>query len=468
MMKTIANKISICLAALLISLTGIILTGCKKGFLEAKPSTNIVQPVSLDDFESLLEGDNFTYSTSALPVLSADEYSFIDYPTWQSTVTATERNAYVWASDLFAGESNIQDWARPYIAVFYANNILSGLEKIEITPDNEAKYNCIKGWALFERAYYFYDLSRNFCKVYDPATANTDLGIPLKLKPEIDEVVQRSTLQQSYDQILKDLNSARVLLGTSIPTDKKNKATAVSAYALQARIFLSMGAYSKAELAADSCLMLYNKLIDYQKVSTTAIFPFDKLNEETLFTTATVPTYSTCAGTFNNFIIIDNNLLKLYDANDLRLKIYFKPSAQGYIMGGNYFGQNIFPYTGLATDEIYLIKAECAARNGNTTAGLAALNALLSKRYPASSFTPLTATTPNQALDLILLERRKELVWRGLRWDDIRRLNKDGAGIVLTRVLNNLTIKLLPNDVRYVFPIPDDEIALSRIKQNPR
>ncbi|SEA49694.1 RagB/SusD family nutrient uptake outer membrane protein [Pedobacter hartonius] len=467
-MKTINNKISICLVAILISLTGFLSSGCKKDFLDAKPSTNITRPVTIADFEILLEGDNFTYSTSALPILSADEYSYIDYATWQSTSTATERNAYIWAADLFAGASNIQDWAKPYSAIFYANNVLSGLEKIEVTADNEAKWNYIKGWALFERAYHFYDLSRNFCKAYDPASSNTDLGIPLKLKPEIDDIVQRSTLQQSYDQILKDLNSARVLLGASTPTDKKNKPTAVSAYALQARIFLSMGAYSKAELAADSCLALYDKLIDYQKVSTTVSFPFDKLNEETLFTTATVPTYSACAVTFNNFIVIDSNLLKLYDTNDLRLKIYFKPSIQGYIMGGNYFGQNIFPYTGLATDEIYLVKAECAARRENTTTSLSTLNTLLSKRYPASSFTPLTASTSKQALNLVLLERRKELVWRGLRWDDIKRLNKEGAGIVLSRVLNGVTARLLPNDVRYVFPIPSDEAALSGIVQNHR
>jgi hypothetical protein len=464
-MKTKNNTTYILLVAFLILS---LLSGCKKDFLDAKPSTNVIRPVTLDDFESLLDGDNFTYSTSSLPILSADEYDYIDYPTWQSAKTATERNAYIWAADLFAGQPNIQDWARPYVAVFYANNVLSGLDKINVNADNVAKWNCIKGWALFERAYHFYDLSRNFCKAYDPETSNTDLGIPLKIRPEIDEILQRSTLEQTYQQILKDLNSARILLGASIPTAQKNRATAVSAYALQARVFLSMGAYGKAELAADSCLSLYKTLIDYQNLNVTDSYPFVKTNDETLFTTTAVPTYASSAGISNNFININNNLLDLYNANDLRRKIYFKPSANGFIMGGNYFGQTIFPYTGLATDEIYLIKAECAARANNTTASLAVLNALLSKRFPSASFVPLTASTAQQALDLVLLERRKELVWRGLRWDDIKRLNKEGAGIILTRVLNGITTTLLPNDVRYVFPIPSDEIALSGIKQNLR
>jgi hypothetical protein len=468
MMKTIYKNISICIWVLLVTIEIFLLTGCTKDFLDAKPSSNIIRPVTLDDFESLLEGDNFTYSTSALPILSADEYNYIDYPTWQSAKTATERNSYIWATDLFAGQPNIQDWAKPYVAVFYANNVLSGVEQIKVDPDNVAKWNCIKGWALFERAYHFYDLARNFCKAYDPATSNTDLGIPLKLRPEIDEIVQRSTLEQTYQQILTDLNSARLLLGTSTPTDKKNKATAVSAYALQARIFLSMGVYNKAELAADSCLALYSTLIDYQMLSTTDAFPFIKTNAETLFTTVAVPTYSVSTNTANNFIIINNDLLRLYDANDLRRKIYFKPSSNGFIMGGSYYGQTIFPYTGLATDEIYLIKAECAARAGKIAVSLSFLNSLLSKRFAPSTFIPLTAATAQQALDLVLLERRKELIWRGLRWDDIKRLNKEGAGIVLTRVLNGTTYSLLPNDVRYVFPIPSDEIALSGIMQNNR
>ncbi|MCX2479708.1 RagB/SusD family nutrient uptake outer membrane protein [Pedobacter sp. MC2016-15] len=464
-MKNRFNNIHIALAGLLIM---VLLSSCRKDFLDAKPSSNIIQPVTLEDFENLLEGDNFTYSTSALPVLSADEYSYIDYPTWQSTATATERNAYIWASDVFAGQPNVQDWAKPYVAVFYANNILSGLQKIEVNAGNSAEWNYIKGWALFERSYYFYDLTRNFCKAYDPASSNTDLGIPLKLRPEIDQIVQRSTLEQTYQQILKDLNSARVLLGSSVPTAKKNKATAVSAYALQARIFLSMGDYTRAELAADSCLALYNKLIDYNTLSVNDPFPFIKTNDETLFTTATVPSYSATASLVNNFITINNDLLALYNSNDLRRKIFFKPSPKGFVMGGNYFGQNIFPYTGLATDEIYLIKAECAARGGRTAASLSALNTLLVKRFPPSSFVPLSAATSQQALDLVLSERRKELVWRGLRWDDLKRLNKEGAGIVLTRVLNGTPYALLPNDIRYVFPIPSDEIALSGIQQNNR
>jgi len=59
------------------------------------------------------------------------------------------------------------------------------------------------------------------------------------------------------------------------------------------------------------------------------------------------------------------------------------------------------------------------------------LNALLSKRWTTGTFTNLEATDPAQALNIILLERRKELLFRGLRWIDIKRFNKEGAGKAL-------------------------------------
>jgi hypothetical protein len=68
-----------------------------------------------------------------------------------------------------------------------------------------------------------------------------------------------------------------------------------------------------------------------------------------------------------------------------------------------------------------------------------------------------------------LAERRKELIYRGIRWSDLRRLNRDSRfGIILTKTLNGVTYSLLPNDKRYVLPIDEIEIRLSGIQQNNR
>lgn len=74
-----------------------------------------------------------------------------------------------------------------------------------------------------------------------------------------------------------------------------------------------------------------------------------------------------------------------------------------------------------------------------------------------------------EVLRLVLNERRKELAFRGIRWSDLRRLNKDERfAVTLSRTLNGQTYQLSPNDKRYVIPIDEQEIRLSGIEQNER
>ncbi|WP_442590867.1 RagB/SusD family nutrient uptake outer membrane protein [Pedobacter sp. AW31-3R] len=443
---------------------------CKKDYLNHKPSTNIVQPKTLDNLIGLLDNsDIINKASSALPILSADEYMYVDHQTWQASPTATERNAYIWAKDIFGGEPLIKDWTAPYAAIFYANNVLSILNDIPKTAENSTTHRFVEAWALFVRANSFYDLANNFCKAYDSNTAVSDLGIPIRLKPEIDVIEQRSTLQQTYDQILSDLNRAVQLFSSNsmMPTEKKNRPSLVAGYGLMARIYLNIRDYSNAELYADSCLMLYPNLINYQNL-VPSIFPFDQSNEETLYSTTVVNAYISASVVFNNNIFIDSTLLATYKKGDLRKTLFFSPMENGYVMAGNYFGPALQAYTGIATDEVYLIKAECSARRGNIDLSMGKLNELLIKRYTSASYIPLTAATQKQALDLVLLERRKELVWRGLRWFDIKRLNREGAEIKLTRIIGDVTYTLLPDDPRFIFPIPDDEIGYTGIVQNQR
>ena len=142
--------------------------------------------------------------------------------------------------------------------------------------------------------------------------------------------------------------------------------------------------------------------------------------------------------------------------------------GDGYYVKRSYNGSGVTPFTGLAVDELYLIKAECLARVGEVGEAMKVLNSLLVYRFPPDKFEPLQATDAADALATILLERRKTLVYRALRWDDLKRLNKEGANITLTRVLDGEVFTLPPNDPRYVFNIPDDEIAASGITQNRR
>jgi hypothetical protein len=128
-------------------------------------------------------------------------------------------------------------------------------------------------------------------------------------------------------------------------------------------------------------------------------------------------------------------------------------------------------FSGLATDEMYLIRAECNARKNKKTEALNDLNALLVKRWKTNTFTHIDTPTADAALQVILQERRKELCFRGIRWTDLRRLNQDPRfAVTLKRgLLGSTTLFTLPpNSDRYVYPIPDSEILFSGVPQNPR
>ena len=94
---------------------------------------------------------------------------------------------------------------------------------------------------------------------------------------------------------------------------------------------------------------------------------------------------------------------------------------------------------------------------------------MIVKRWKTGTFTPLAAGSMQDALILILRERRKELVFRDLRWTDLKRLNKETAfQQTIKRKINGQEYILLPNDNRYALPIPQSVISISGIQQNPR
>ena len=446
---------------------------CKKDFLEAKPSTSLVTPKTLSDYQAMLENvDVLNRATPGLLQLASDDYVFIDSQAWMNTIHNAERTSYIWAKDLYEGQKEIKDWNVGYAGIFICNSVIEGLEKVTVTAMNQKEWNNLKGWALFMRAYILYDLVRSFSPAYDSQTATTDLGVPIRLNSAIDQNQPRATVQQTYNQIFTDLSVAQDLLLPGIALTNKERPSKVAVMALYARIYLSMRKYDNAEQFANNTLELYNVLTDYNTIDISARIPFTMNNTETILNTTVIHNYYNVisVGGYFDAVTIEPSLYNLYSENDLRKDIYFGTNTftgSIYLKFG-YAGAYVDSFTGLATDEIYLIKAECLVRRNQINEGLTFLNTLLEKRYKKQRFIPLLAANPTDALQLILTERRKELVWRCLRWTDLKRLNKEGANITLSRQINNQTYMLLPNHPKYVFPIPDDEIALSGIQQNIR
>jgi hypothetical protein len=447
---------------LYISILCLGLFGCnKKEFLDERPRSDLFVPTTLEDFQALLDNDVAMSLTPVLGDLSADNFYMLS-SSWP-LLSTKEKNAVTWAEEIFNGEGNVADWNAPYEQVLYANVVLNGLKDVAITDENRQQWNSIKGSALFIRAYAIYNLAQVFALPYNAATANETLGIPLKLSPNVDEKVQRSTLEQTYTQILNDLLEAKTLLADSV-SGRRNRPNKPAAFAQLARVYLSMREYDKAGANADSSLQLYKKLIDYNTRDFATRFPFERTNVEVMYQSRFVE---------NNVLkgisgagLVDNNLYNSYQANDLRRTLFFIVNAGRVNFKGSYTGLNQ-AFTGLATDETYLIRAECRAQAGNVTGALEDINTLKLNRYNGA-FVPFIASTKEQALNIILDERRKELPCRGVRWTDIRRLNLEGANIKPVRFINNQYYELPINSSLYALPIPPDAVALGNYQQNIR
>jgi len=439
----------------------------KSSFLDKKPNTDIVVPTTPSDFQALLDNNLVMSGTPVLGELSADNFYLTDL-FWQG-LDIVEHNAYTWKQDIYQGQGQIGDWDAPYQQVFYANVVLTGLKSVPIDTGNVLQWHTLQGSALFMRAYAFYNIAQLFAPVYDSLDPGAGWGIPLREDPNINTPTIRSSVQATYDTILSDLHHALTLLPAALPLSNRNRASRPAAMALLARVYLSMRAYSLAGLYADSCLQLYNTLIDYNSLNTGSNFPFDKLNLETLYQSNFLDYTGVLKGLIYPGCVIDSMLYQSYDTNDLRRVIFYKVNNQTKTpqIKGSYSG-TILPFSGLATDEVYLIRAECAARAGNTGSAMADLNRLLLNRWVTGKFTPLTASSPQDAKNKILAERRKELAFRGLRWSDLRRLNKEGANYTLKRMLYGQTYQLPPNSNLYILPIPPDVIHMSGIPDNPR
>jgi hypothetical protein len=292
------------------------------------------------------------------------------------------------------------------------------------------------------------------------------MGIPLRIKPLLDEIVPRASVQQTFERIIQDLMEAKDLLPAQVDIPHRNRPSKPAVFALIARTYLVMQDYDKALVYADSCLNLYNVIVDYASVNPTLLRPFPGSPTEfpEVIYRHVQHDYSVFSSTIAN---ADTTLFAMYNINDRRRDIYFGINGASRYYKGQYSGNSLL-FCGLATDEVYFIKAECLARKGNISAAMGALNAVLTKRW-IGTFTPYNPIDAEDALRIVLKERRKELVCRGLRWSDLRRLNQDPRfAITLTRILNGQIYTLAPNSTRYALPIPDNEIQLSGIPQNPR
>lgn len=435
--------------------------GCNK-FLDAKSDMSLAIPNTVKDLQAIMDFE--LYNIRGYPVsgdIASDYYYMTDVNV--NSINTTFQDIYL----LNGNETAEADWTGTYKKVMYANVVLDLIDDAKLDGLTERDRDSVKGSALFQRGWNFYWLATLFSPAYDVNRADKLLGIPLRTSADINIHYDRSTLKETFRQIISDLTQSSKLL-PDVPINS-TRPSRPAAFVALARAYLYMGDIESAFSYADSCLSIKSDLMDYSELDKDSNTPFSSMNKEVILHN----TLATSGGIFTSTrSILDSILWNSYQEGDYRKDLLYKKNEVmgGYNFKGNYSGPiNVYPFCGLATDEIFLIKAEGAARLNRLEVAKASLQKLLENRCELGSLPNLDLD--QQALiNLILEERKKGLAFRfGIRWADIKRLNQHHSeNISITRVFENNTFILQANDSRFSFLIPWVVISDGNLMQNDR
>lgn len=435
-------------------------TGCSK-YTDIKTG-GALTPGDYINFRYLMNNTDLLERSADMPDMTSDDIQYKDTGMQQS-LSNEYRNAYMWAAQYYDATAADQDWRLLYAANYGCNLVIRDV--MNSTGGTTQLKSEVLAEARVHRAYSYFMLVNMYGKQYNESTQATDLGVPVLLQPDVAEVAVRGTVKEAYDNILQDLQAA-------IPALPERNTyniypSKAAAYAMLAKVYLQMGRYTDAGLYADSALNIQHTLLNLPTLSS---YPQRTDNPEIIL--------SKVAGSSHAYSArqaLSDELLALYDPKDFRYSYFTQDYAQGSNVYRVYAKENVSGSNrniGLSVPETMLIKAECQARGNDAGGAINTLNTLRAARFSAADYTPLSATSADDALVKVLQERRRELCFSCVRWFDQKRLFTDSRfakDITRTNLLTGESFTLSPGSNRYLFPIPQYNITLNpSLVQNPR
>ena len=219
-------------------------SSCKK-YLDQKSDQRLVTASSLADLQAILDNSGAVHQQDPLSGERASDNYFISAQQWQQLVSSgsPDARAYIWGTDIYnPGFTN--DWGYLYNNVQRANTVLSLVDGIPHGPTEETEYRQIKGSAYFVRGRSFLLGATLWAKAWDEVTGVNDLGIPLRLNPDFNIITTRASVKETYEQILRDLKVAAMLL--PIYPAHPTRPSQPAAYGFIARTSLYMREYDSA------------------------------------------------------------------------------------------------------------------------------------------------------------------------------------------------------------------------------
>ncbi|MCC9168169.1 RagB/SusD family nutrient uptake outer membrane protein [Pontibacter harenae] len=491
-MKNIFKK------AVPLALAALMLVGCEKEYLETSPNSDVPNELVFSTTDGALVGLNgiyrFMWSSEnhdafgqkaldiAMDYMGSDMFTPVRGYGW----FVNDYNLSSLAATTNASRSGYA-WRHYYRVIFNANNLIANIDGATGTEEDR---EYIKGNALALRAYAYFYLINLFQHTY---VGNENApGVPLYTEPNV-EGKGRGTVQEVYTQIIADLTEAERLLEGKTRMVTPSHINVNVAQGLHARVALQMEDYATAATMA-------NEARQGRTLMNAAAYQngFSMHNAEWIWglqipndqATIYASFYSHMDNTAFGYAGLGSTKLiarELYEAipeGDVRKELFQAPVAEptdddwmNYTSfkfrkpnPSNWAGD----YVMMRASEMYLIEAEALAKTNREAEAVEVLEELVQARYPEYT---APATSGQELIEEILLQRRIELWGEGFSLLDMKRLNRDlnrtvgsaengeheaGLAVVTQRSIT---------DNAYLWRIPQTEIdsneALTAADQNP-
>ena len=413
-------------------------TACDK-YLDVKPK-GLVIPEKLADYEGMLNSPTMV-RTFPINLLDFTDDVFIAI---DATNLSPTTNGYCWKRVLTIDEKASPDiWGPIYRCIYNANVIINGLPAV--TDGTKEGKDKVMAEAKVIRANNYLELLTVFAKAYDPATAATDPGMPMVTSTNVtDAVPARSSLKATLDAIIADVKAAiEVLPATNV---NRYRVTKYAAAGLLSRIYLYMGDFPNAAIYTNKALEATHAILDYNSYASYDQVPVYDLNPEVLWQRAS-------AGS-PIFMVYSADLNTYFNSSDIRYSFLTADFGNDKIIRLSFQGEYSF---GIGFPEMYLTKAELLARNNHPNEAMDIVNMIRRKRILTAGYADQTAVSGEDALAKVFAERRRELAFSGLRWFDMKRLDREGRMPELKRInkeTNQVEAILAPHSPNYTFEIP--------------
>lgn len=452
-MKTFNNKIIISTA--IAAVVGF--TSCSD-FLK-EHSQDLAKVESWRDLDEVLLGDGYMHSARIISqyggIPSSDGASGLDILHLMTDEIEMNEGRYCHSNDFCGLQYDMfpfytwqQDTGTDYLLKYtggdaaYWNDMYSRInvcnmviymtdELADESADDTFQKERVKGEAYFLRGMYHFFLANLYAQPYDPSTASSTPGIPIKTSAIVEDIEYfRENLDVTYQQILSDFMSAADLL-----EDKTAKSKYHAGYEavllMLARTYLYMQDWDNAILYADK-LLARNSSLQYISTVASSTSCVSLSSPETIFT---MGHYNIAAnfsddswGDYQQFFSVSKNMRELYADYDMRKNRYVGQTHSGYydnafikyylqypVFGGY---SDVSSYCLLRTPEAYLIKAEAQAYKQFDSDAVNTLRPYLASRMTSN---PAESLQGHALIDFIRDERAREFLLEGHRWFDLRR-----------------------------------------------